>query len=249
MKTIIKNKYTWIALGIFFLFLIWIISSAIINNSYILPSLSLTFKALGNILADKSSYSIIGNTFLKSFIAILASAFIAILLAYLSLLSNKVKFFFKPGMVLLKTLPIVVVIIIFILFFKADIATEFIVSVVVIPIIYESTLEGITTINKEIVDCVRLDSNINFNVITKVHFPIAFPFFITSLVQSFGLGLKVMVMAEYITQAKNSIGYEFQYYKNISMEMEYLFAWSIILVAIILIIELIIKNIEKRTSI
>ena len=45
-----------------------------------------------------------------------------------------------------------------------------------------------------------------------------------------GLGLKVLVMAEYLALPDNSIGREIFSYKEHAIAMEYVFAWGIILI-------------------
>ena len=76
----------------------------------------------------------------------------------------------------------------------------------IIPIIYEGILTGFKTINSNIIDSTKLLSNINLTVLFNIHIPLAMPSLITSLIQSFGLGLKVLVMSEVIVNPPNSIG-------------------------------------------
>jgi ABC-type nitrate/sulfonate/bicarbonate transport system permease component len=85
-------------------------------------------------------------------------------------------------------------------------------------------------------------------VIKDIYLPLTFPHILTSLLQSFGLGLKVLVMAEFISNASPSIGNEIIYYKNDLGEMSYVYAWSIILVLFVLIIDFIINILKKKTS-
>ena len=70
-------------------------------------------------------------------------------------------------------------------------------------------------------------------------------YLLTSLIQAFGLGLKVLVMAEFIAETKNSIGEVIRFYKNEALT-EYVFAWTIILVLFILLIDLLLHYIKKK---
>ena len=54
-------------------------------------------------------------------------------------------------------------------------------------------------------------------------------------------------MAEFISNASPSIGNEIIYYKNDLGEMSYVYAWSIILVLFVLIIDLVINILKKRS--
>lgn len=246
IQSIIKSKKSYYVLGIFCIFIVWIISSAIVKNDYILPGFDLTFKALVNLITQQKTYIILGYTILRLFICITGSFCLALISAGLASLSDKIKYLFKPMIVLLKTLPIAVVIILFLVFLKANLAVYFIVGVVVFPLMYEAIVAGVESINQSIVDELRMQTKINSYVIRKVYFPLSIPYIITAFLQSFGLGLKVLVMAEYISQPKNSIGKEILFYKDLTMEMEYVFAWAIILVVLVLLIELLISTVKNK---
>ena len=62
MNSIIKNKKTYYVLGILFIFVLWELLSIISDNDFVVPSVELTFDALGKILIDKNTYKILFNT-------------------------------------------------------------------------------------------------------------------------------------------------------------------------------------------
>ena len=156
------------------------------------------------------------------------------------------KWFVKPSVSLFKTLPIAVVILLLWVLLKKDLAPYYIVGVVVLPVVYEAVLIGLENISSDILDEVKLSCGVTPKVIFKVLLPLVFPAILTALVQSIGLGLKVLVMAEYIMNTEYSIGNEFIYYKDLAMDMEYLYAWSIILIIFVLSSEILISFFSKK---
>jgi NitT/TauT family transport system permease protein len=58
--------------------------------------------------------------------------------------------------------------------------------------------------------------------------------------QSIGLGFKVIVMAEFISQARRGIGREL-HDASISIEYVQVFAWTIIMIIIVVIFESLLK--------
>ena len=188
----------------------------------------------------------LGLTFLRLILVILACLILGIFLALLSFLSYRFKSFLKPIMALLKTLPIAVVIILLLVMFTREYAPIIIVGVVVLPLIYTGTLNGLENIDSYIIDEVKMLSNNSFSIIKDIYIPLSFLHIITSLIQSFGLGLKVLVMAEYLAQPKYSIGNEIVFYKDIAVEMEYVYAWSIVLILIVLVVEFLISYLTKK---
>ena len=64
MKNSIAKK-AYFSLGILFIFIIWIIGEAVINNSYVVPSIANTFEALLNLFTKGHTYKVIGYTLLR----------------------------------------------------------------------------------------------------------------------------------------------------------------------------------------
>ena len=246
MSSIIKNKNTYFWLGVIFILVGWTILSAIINNDYVVPSIDLVLNALGKLICEKHTYLVLLNTLLRVFVAILACLVMGLLVGSLSYCSSRFEYFVKPIIILFKSLPLVVMIVLILLQFTENMAVFYIVSVVVFPVMYEATLNGLRTVDTGIIEDIRMVSNINFKVILNIHLKLALPSIITGIIQSFGLGLKVLVMAEYISQPEYSIGREIVFYNDIAVDKSYVFAWSFILIVFIIIFELLIANLSKR---
>ena len=245
MKNSIAKKTSFV-LGILFIFIVWIIGEAIVNNSYIIPSVGDTFKALIDLFSKAHTYKVLGHTLLRLLISIVACFVLGVVLALLAYKFRNFKWFVKPSVSLFKTLPIAVVILLLWVLLKKDLAPYYIVGVVVLPVVYEAVLIGLENISSDILDEVKLSCGVTPKVIFKVLLPLVFPAILTALVQSIGLGLKVLVMAEYIMNTEYSIGNEFIYYKDLAMDMEYLYAWSIILIIFVLSSEILISFFSKK---
>ena len=91
VKNSTNKNNVYFLLGILFLFGVWFVASLIVNNSGILPNIDEVFTELVEILKDGNTYALLGNTFIKIVVAILVSFIISLLLAVLSLLSEKVE--------------------------------------------------------------------------------------------------------------------------------------------------------------
>ena len=241
-----RNNYLFYFLGLLFILVIWYVGFLSFNNDYIIPSISQTLDSLKKLLFDKYTYEVLGHTLIRLFISISVCFILGVVLAALSKLSNKFKAFVKPLFTLLKTLPVAVVIILLLVMLKSN-SLYYIVGVVILPIIYEACINGLDSIDKNITDEVKMDSKLNFYIIFKLYIPLIFPYIFTSLLQSIGLGLKVLVMAEFISNTKNSIGYEILYYKDFANEMSFVYAWSIILILFVLIIDSVINIIKSKS--
>ena len=246
MNSTIKKTYFYFGLGIISIFVFWLFVSILAKNNYILPNPILTFKALGQLLIDSRTYLILGTSFLRLLTAISISLLMAILTGSISFISKVFKGIIGPWISLIKTLPLAVVIIFFLVYFKANLSVYFIVGVVTYPLIYEGFMASFKMLDKDLLAEVKMLDNINFYMVKKVFLPLTLPIFLTTLIQGFGLGLKVLVMAEYIAQPNNSIGKELLFYKEHLVAMEYVFAWVMIIIVVVIIFEFVVKLIQNK---
>ena len=248
--TVSTTKKIYFTLGIISIITIWYLSSIIVNNSGIIPTVNEVLVTLGELLSELQTYDMILMTLLKIVISIIVSLLISILFACLSLINYKVESFIRPIISLFRTVPVVsIAMIVLIVFFDKDIryiGTIVIATTVIIPIIYEGILTGFKTINSNIIDSTKLLSNINLTVLFNIHIPLAMPSIITSLIQSFGLGLKVLVMSEVIVNPPNSIGRLIGEYASYG-ELSYVFSWTIILVLIVVLFDVLLKKIKIKS--
>lgn len=245
-----KSYSLFFILGILSIIFVWFLASIIVNNSGIVPSIPSVINKVVDLLSEFNTYSMIIKTLLKIMLALFISLDIAFVLAVFSLISHKFESFIRPLITLFKTIPVVTIAaIVLIMFFKQDvryIGTIVVGVIVIVPIIYESVLTSFQSIDKNVLDSTKLESNFNFRVLLDVYVPLALPSIVTSILQSFGLGLKVLVMSELIINPNNSIGKAIGEYASYG-EMEYVFAWTIILIVIVLIIDYFLKKVKLKT--
>ena len=246
MNSIIKNNKVYYVLGLLFIVCLWSVLSLISNNDFIVPSPSLTIDALYEIICDIATYKILGLTLLRLLLSISSSFILGVVLAVFSYFSQKVNCFVKPLIVIMKTIPVVAIVIMLLVIIGREYSSYLIVGFVAFPIIYEGTLNGFFTFDKDMLDEVKMVSKTNVQILQHIYLPLIRPHLLTSLLQSFGLGLKVLVMAEFIIETKDSIGEAIRFYKNEALT-EYIFAWSIILIIFVLLIDSLFNILKKKS--
>ena len=245
MKKFITKINFWLFGGILFILLLWLFTSRILDNSIVIPKISEVLQALGSLLQAKQTYVVIFNTISRLIITVSISFVIALFCSILAGSSTKIKDFLKPIMTLMRTIPVAAIIIILLMIFGNIKSPYIITSLVILPIMYEGILVSFENIDQGIIDEVKMLSSLNFKVAKEVYLPIVTPQILSTLVATIGLGLKVMVMSEFIAQPNNTIGYVMLQEKNF-LEMDYVFAWTIILVVFVLLVEELLKIIKTK---
>ena len=232
-------------LGILTILVVWMIGSIVVKEDIILPSIGITLKKLGQILISKHTYIVLGLSFVRLLISLLSSLIIAIILASLSTSFPKFSYYVRPIITLLRTIPVIAFIIVLLVFIGNQRASIYIAGLVMLPMMYEGILSGMNNINKEILDEIKIQTNITPYIIRTIFIPIIRPHIVVAIVSSLGLGIKVLVMSEFIATPKYSIAKEMSNYQA-ALQLEGIFAWIIIIVIVIMIIELVIKIINDR---
>lgn len=246
MKKYKRQIFTYA--GILFIFIIWIILSEVIKEEIILPTIPTTFQAFFNLLSKSKTYLVLLNSIGGLFLVVVIGFVISLILSLVSFKFEGFKNFIQPLMSLFKILPVPAVIIFFLVQFSQAIIPYILTSMVVIPIMYEGLYASIISIDDDINDEVKMISNnTNLSVIFNIYIPIIRPGIISSLLQSIGIGLKVKVMTEFVANTPNSIGYELNQAKS-WLSMDLVFAWTIILVVIVILLDFILSKFIKKNQ-
>lgn len=240
-----KGHSVYFALGILAIFMVWIVLSHVMSNAIVLPKIEDVGSSLGKLLLLKTTYKIIFKTMLRLILTMIISFFLALFLAVLSLFSSKFALFIKPFMITIKTVPIAAVIIILLMIFGQEGAPFIVTIFVVFPLMYEGIYQSISHIDGSIKDEVKTLSNLNSKIMREIYIPLAFPYILSTWIQSFGLGLKVMVMAEVISQPKDTIGGQIAF-DRMYLDTTNIFAWTIILIFFVILMEYVLKMINQK---
>ncbi len=208
----------------------------VVDNTIIFPTPTTILEAFFNLLKTKETYIIIGSTLLRLLISLIISFIIGATLGVLAGKFNFLNLFLRPFITIFRSLPLASIIVIIMIILGFNKSPYIICMLMLIPIIYEAFLNGTLNLNKELMEVWRLESNFNERVIFKIIFPLSKPFIKTAYTQSVGLGIKVLVMAEFICGTKNSIGRALTNSANY-LEYDKVFAWSLIAIILVIIVE------------
>ena len=227
------------------IFIIWAIYAQSVANPYILPGPGVTIEYLGQLLTDLETYKTIFLTLFRLFIAFILSLSMAVILGVFAGNKDIVDEFLHPITSMLRSLPIASIIIIIIIIFGNQTSLYIITFLMIFPITYEATKAGVKNIDQSIKDALALEGLPKWKLIIFVQLPLAYPFISTAITQSLGLGFKVIVMAEFISQSRSGIGRALKD-GSISIDYQAVFAWTLIIIFIVIIFESLLNIIKRK---
>ncbi len=244
----LKKEFIYGILGIIIFILLWFLISAIVQErKLIFPSPFDTLKELKILLKDKYTYKCIGSTLLKTIIGFAISLLIATVFGILGGIFKKFHFTFMPLVTALKAIPTASFLFLFIVMVNYDYAPVLVVIFICFPGLYDAVVGGITHIDQSIIDATKLESKSVFYNVKKVYFPLAFNYIAVGITASFGLALKVEIMAEIISGSTGyGIGNAMRLSQQTSVLMAPIFAWTFISVVLLLVITYSLKVLKTK---
>lgn len=246
-KSLLNKKYY--LLGIIFIIVLWMLISLLFDNSsLIFPNFFKVLNETKNLLFKSYTYKMLSQTFIRVIIGFIYSFVIALILGTISGNNNKVKSFVRPFMVTIKTIPTASLVFLFLVLAGAKDAPIYIVVLICLPILYESTVSGYENIDSSIDDALKLEKGKQIEKILKIRLPLTISFIVTGIASSLGLAFKIEIMAEVLTGSSNSglgsiIGY---IQRNDPTDMTGIFAYSLIAIFVSILIDLVCEKIIKN---
>ncbi len=242
--SILKKIIKTVLIATFWI-LIWEAASRLVSRNnelmlLILPSPFTVFKKWTEIAFTqafiKAEILTLARIFIGFFIGVVLGFFIGILthisgLAY-SLLS--------PILKIIRAVPVVAIIILMYLFFDSSTLPIIIVSLMVLPIIWQTVHDGLNNTDKSLLEMSKAFNLSNSKTLLNVKIPSITPNLITSCVNALGLAWKSGVAAEVICLPNISLGTMLWHSKG-SIDFDEVYAVTLTVVVLSIIIEIFLK--------
>lgn len=244
-KTSKLQSAVFSATAIVLLFVVWQVYSITVNNPTLMPSFVLVLERLFEMIGEFDTYLVLVTSLSRLLLSIAMAAIIGTTLGLFSGVNPQVEAFLKPIIVTIRTLPVISIIIVVLIIVGNTITLYVISLLLLVPLIYQAVLDGIKHIDPLLIDVVKLDSeHATIDVLQQVYIPLSIPFLRSALIEAVGLGFKVLVIAEYIAQTQVSIGREI-YTHRVNLEFSDVFAWTVLLLIFVLLIQSIVEWMMK----
>ncbi len=246
MKTSIsKNRIFYSLLTTVFIIIIIALVSYQKKDSQIYPSVEAILTQLWRNLTEKTAILAILSTFMRVIITLILSLLTALLIGILYYYHPESIGFLKPILVFAKCAPIAAISIYLFIIVGAKLSPYIITYLVIMPVMCEGVIASIEKMPRGIVEELALTKASRFYKFRKIYLPLMKKDILTNFLQTIGLAFKVMIMGEYLTQCKGSIGIMI-YDAFTVLNMAQLLAIIVEIIIIVLIGELIVKKVEKR---
>ena len=171
----------------------------------------------------------------------------------LAILCHKVRFIYDlmiPIISVIKTTPVSSFILIALVFFNRDLIPGAIAALMVLPVVFSNTIEGLSSPNPALLETARAYKLRFIDRIRCIWIPTLRPFLISAAGACAGLAIKAGIAAEVLICPEVSVG-RYMYFSKQNMEYVELFAWTVAVVIFSFIVDwsfkLILSYVKKNT--
>ncbi|MGN1021883.1 MAG: ABC transporter permease [Lachnospiraceae bacterium] len=214
---------------ILFWLLVWQLVSLLVHNSVMLVGPVETAESLCRLVVTADFWISIWYTFWRIGLGFLCASLLGILLAFAGTKRPILGAFLSPFIAALKSVPVASFVVLLLIWFGSKNLSFFTSLIVVLPILYGSTREGLASTDKKLLEMAQV-FRVPFGA--KLHYillPGLAPFWKSAFSLALGMCWKAGVAAEVIGQPLQSIGNRL-YQAKIYLETGDLLAWTVVII-------------------
>lgn len=231
-------------LSVGFILIVWQLISLSIGYPAIFPPLNQLLAESSDLLLRREFYNSLGVTVLRGFIGFVLSFIIALLAGSIAAHSRFWKHFFNPIVVVIRSVPVISVVLIALLWFSPPQLPVFIALLTMLPVLYQSVLSGFEHVDRKLIEMSTVFGYSRWKTFLKIHLPSAKMLILSGVRTAAGFGWRAIIIGEVLAQPLHGIGSAMkmaQVYLNVSE----LFAWTLMAVLVSYLFDNLIQLLAK----
>lgn len=233
--------------AIFFWIGLWAIAAAVINKPLLLPSPINVALRIASLISTTTFWSTTILSLLRIMTGIISAVLLGVVLATVTTHSRILSDLFSPILTVIKVTPVASFIILALIWVGRDYVPAVISALMVLPIICNNVSAGLRNINPQLLELAKVYRLPRFTRFYRITIPSVMPYFLSAIQSSIGIGWKAGIAAEVLTVPALSIG-KMIFESKMYMETVDLFAWTLVVIVISLVIETVLLKTLKQIS-
>lgn len=226
---------------------VWHLASALVGSEILLPSPAATLNRLGELVVTEAFWLAVVSTVRRGLTGFALSLLVGLICGLLAGFNHTANVLLQPFVLTSRSTPLMSVILLALIWFRSDQVPVFVSFLVGFPVIFGNVVEGVRHVDNSLLEMARVYRVGFWPTITGVYLPSIAPYILAGASTAMGLGLKVVVAAEALSQPRLAIGTRMQV-ERMYLETAGLFAWTITALLVSWILELGIRWVEKRVT-
>lgn len=228
---------------------IWQLLYMAVGKDILLVSPLDSFLRLLELSASQEFWQTVFLSCIRIISGFLASLIAGVIIAYFTSKYKAVNMFVSPVIKIIRVTPVASFIILTLLWVKSAYIPALMAFLMVVPLVWANVYEGIISTDEKLLEMAYIYKLGRYKILRYIYIPALMPYFKAAITTGLGFAWKSGVAAEIIVKPLRSLGKEI-YDSKIYIETKDLFAWTITVIIISVIIEkvtlLILKKAENK---
>ena len=222
---------------------VWQIAAMLLDNMYILPRPVAVLSALAGLFAGNDA-GVLSATLGRWLLGLVPAIVLGMILGALSAAYDRFGAFMAPLFTVIKSIPIVAVILLALVWLKAPYVPSFAVFLAAFPSVCENSAAGVRGIDRRLTEMGEVYHFSASKRLFGIYLPSIAPYVIAAIKTAAGIGLKAVVVTELIVQPVVSIGAQMQL-ARVTLETDQLLAWTALVILFGYLVDRLLSLVEK----
>lgn len=232
---------------ILFWLAVWQLLDMAMDNRLVLSGPLRVIEALADQVAKPDFWFVCAASLSRIAAGFLLSFTVGMALALASYRVRIVRDFIEPVISLLRTIPVISIIIMLLIWVGNQMLTVYLSFLIVLPLIYMNMLAGLENVDPQMLEMVRVYRLSPLRSFLYVYRPAFMPFLVSSSKLSLGMSWKSGIMAEVLATPKPSIGKEMAQARTY-LNTPDLFAWTVVVMLLSWLFERLFMELLKKAA-
>ena len=233
-----------VLLSVAFLLLIWQIIATNIAFPDLFPSLPDLLSGTFNLFFTEGFYSAIFATIIRGIIGFLIAFILAFIFSTIAAFSAFWKSFFHPILIVMRSVPVVSLVLIALLWFSPPNLPVFIALITMFPILYQNILNGLENTDLSLIEMAQVFGKNKLQSFIEIYIPSAKTLIFSGISTAMGFGWRAIIIGEVLAQPLHGIGSSMKKAQTF-IDISELIAWTVIAILISYLFDFIVKQISK----
>ena len=206
MKKLVLKNLIQVGVAIVFLLAVWWIAYHSVGNDLLIPPPSDSVQEIGALLTKVLFWQALGGTLLRALFAFVISFLLAVIFAVIAYLLPWFERFFAPIVSVLRSMPILAVLLILLSFLDAGQAPIAVAFLSLFPMLYVGVLAALSGVDSHLIEISRVYGTPVWRRVTALYLPLASTYILKESGAALSFSLKLVVSAEVLSFTVKSLG-------------------------------------------
>lgn len=240
----IRNRWISVA-SVVLLLAVWELLALHYDSAFILPGPWETLLSLCGLFAEKGFWAVVGTTLLRGLAGFVIAGILGIAAGIAAGMSSGFNAFLSPILVIIRSVPVIAITLLALIWFKPDSVPVFIGMLTMFPIVCTNVIGGMKSVDLRLVQMARFYRVGRRRIVSELYLPAIAPFIFSGISSAFGIGWRAIIVGEVLSQPLYGIGTMMQTAQTF-LKVDVLIAWTVVAVLLSYLFESVIRLVERR---